>query len=90
MSPPPFSTLGLVPLVLLRWRIGVLSLGDDEARALGVNVRLVRGVVIVAATLVTYLEFLRTNMARGEYCALLPPVKVRVGGCSLGAEGSPQ
>ncbi len=49
----PLVILGLVPLVLLRWRIGVLSLGDDEARALGVNVRLVRGVVIAAATLVT-------------------------------------
>jgi iron complex transport system permease protein len=49
----PLVLLGLIPLVLLRWRIGVLSLGDDEARALGVNVRLVRGVVIVAATLVT-------------------------------------
>jgi len=30
--------IGLVPLVLLRWRIGVLALGDDEARALGVDV----------------------------------------------------
>jgi len=49
----PLVILGLVPLVLLRWRIGVLSLGDDEARALGVNVRLVRGVVILAATLMT-------------------------------------
>jgi iron complex transport system permease protein len=49
----PLVIVGLVPLALLRWRIGVLSLGDDEARALGVNVRLVRGVVIVAATLVT-------------------------------------
>ena len=49
----PLVILGLVPLGLLRWRIGVLSLGDDEAKALGVNVRLVRGVVIIAATLVT-------------------------------------
>lgn len=49
----PLVMLGLVPLALLRWRIGVLSLGDDEARALGVNVRVVRGVVIAAATLVT-------------------------------------
>jgi iron complex transport system permease protein len=49
----PLVIVGLVPLALLRWRIGVLSLGDDEARALGVNVRLVRGVVIAAATLVT-------------------------------------
>jgi iron complex transport system permease protein len=49
----PLVILGLVPLVALRWRIGVMSLGDDEARALGVNVRLVRGVVIAAATLIT-------------------------------------
>jgi iron complex transport system permease protein len=49
----PLVALGLVPLALLRWRIGVLSLGDDEAKALGVNVRVVRGVVIGAATLVT-------------------------------------
>ncbi len=37
-SVAPLVIVGLVPLVLLRWRIGVLSLGDDEARALGVNV----------------------------------------------------
>jgi len=49
----PLVIAGLVPLVLLRWRIVVLSLGDDEARALGVNVRFVRGVVIAAATLIT-------------------------------------
>lgn len=49
----PLVIVGLVPLVLLRWRIGVLSLGDDEARALGVNVAFVRGVVVAAATLVT-------------------------------------
>lgn len=49
----PLAIAGLVPLCLLRWRIGVLSLGDDEARALGVDVTVVRGVVIVAATLMT-------------------------------------
>ncbi len=49
----PLVLLGLVPLAALRWRIGVLSLGDDEAKALGVNVRFVRGVVILAATLIT-------------------------------------
>jgi iron complex transport system permease protein len=49
----PLVILGLVPLGLLRWRIGVLSLGDDEAKALGVNVRFVRFVVITSATLIT-------------------------------------
>jgi iron complex transport system permease protein len=49
----PLVALGLVPLVLLRWRIGVLSLGDDEARALGVDVARLRPLVIAAATLMT-------------------------------------
>jgi iron complex transport system permease protein len=49
----PLVAAGLVPLLLLRWRVGVLSLGDDEARALGVDVPRLRVVVITAATLMT-------------------------------------
>jgi iron complex transport system permease protein len=49
----PLVMVGLVPLILLRWRIGVLSLGDDEARALGVDVPRLRLLVIGAATLMT-------------------------------------
>jgi iron complex transport system permease protein len=49
----PVVLLGLAPLFLLRWRIGVLSLGEDEARALGVDLGRLRVVVIAAATLVT-------------------------------------
>jgi len=49
----PAVLLGLVPLVLLRWRINVLSLGDDEARALGVEAGRIRFIVIAAATLIT-------------------------------------
>ena len=49
----PVVLIGLVPLVLLRWRINVLSLGDEEARALGVEAGRLRLVVIVCATLIT-------------------------------------
>ncbi|HEU4379319.1 MAG TPA: iron ABC transporter permease, partial [Hyphomicrobiaceae bacterium] len=49
----PLVLLGLVPLVLLRWRINVLSLGDDEAKALGVEAERLRMIVIAAATLMT-------------------------------------
>jgi len=49
----PFALLGLAPLIALRWRIGVLSLDDDEAQALGVPVRRTRLLVIGCATLVT-------------------------------------
>jgi len=49
----PMVLVGLVPLGLLRWRINVLSLGDEEARALGVEAGRTRLLVIVAATLIT-------------------------------------
>ncbi|MDR1299906.1 MAG: iron ABC transporter permease [Oscillospiraceae bacterium] len=45
--------VGLAPLLLLRWRINILTLSDEEARTLGVNVGAVRAVVIVCATLIT-------------------------------------
>jgi len=45
--------LGLIPLLLFRWRINILTLGDDEARTMGVNAHAVRLVVIVSATLIT-------------------------------------
>ena len=44
---------GLAVLFALRWRINVLTMGDDEASTMGVNARRVRLIVIVAATLVT-------------------------------------
>ncbi len=40
-------------LLALRWRINVMSFGDDEARAMGVNVGKTRAVIIAAATLLT-------------------------------------
>ena len=49
----PLVLVGLVPLVLLRWRINVLSLGDEEARALGVEAGRLRFLVVAAATLMT-------------------------------------
>ena len=45
--------IGLVTLFALRWRINILTMGDDEAATMGVNARLVRLLVMVAATLVT-------------------------------------
>jgi iron complex transport system permease protein len=42
-----------VPLFILRWRINILSTGEEEARSLGVNVAAVRVAVIGCATLLT-------------------------------------
>lgn len=44
---------GLAVLWLLRWRLDVLSLGDEEAASLGVRAGLVRAFAVAAATLAT-------------------------------------
>lgn len=44
---------GVLVLVALRWRMNVMSLPDEEARALGVATGPLRVVIIAAATLVT-------------------------------------
>jgi iron complex transport system permease protein len=49
----PAVGLGLVPMVLLRWRLNLMTLGEDEARALGVDTRRLRATVVTAATLMT-------------------------------------
>jgi len=47
------ASIGLAPMLLLRWRINVLALPDDEARSLGVDTAKLRALVIAAATLMT-------------------------------------
>ncbi len=49
----PLVVVGLTPMLLLRWRVNLLSLSDEEAAALGVNVARLRGILIVSATLMT-------------------------------------
>jgi iron complex transport system permease protein len=49
----PLALAGLAPMLLLRWRINLLALPDDEARAIGVDTRRLRALVIAAATLMT-------------------------------------
>ena len=45
--------LGAIPLLLLRWRLNTLAFGDAEAEALGVNVRVLRAVLVLCSTLLT-------------------------------------
>lgn len=49
----PPMILGTTGLLLVRWRINILSMGDEEARALGINTELLKGIIIVCATVVT-------------------------------------
>ncbi len=45
--------IGFIALLLIGWRINVLSMGDDEARSLGVNTEKMRLFVILCCTLLT-------------------------------------
>lgn len=55
-------SIGLIVLFLLRWRINLLTLGDDEARAMGVNVTALRFAVIIFATLITAASIAASGM----------------------------
>jgi iron complex transport system permease protein len=46
-------TLGLIPLFIFRWRINLLTLNEEEAQSMGVNVKTTRALVIVCSTLIT-------------------------------------
>lgn len=45
--------IGIIPIIALKWRLNVLSFGEDEAKAMGVNVSSVRVICIICATLLT-------------------------------------
>ena len=49
----PAFCVGMGILVLCRWRINLLSLGDEEAQSLGVNIRMERAFIIFVCTVLT-------------------------------------
>jgi iron complex transport system permease protein len=52
MALPPI-VLGSLGLLLVRWKLNVLAMGDEEARSLGVETERLKGMVIVCTTLIT-------------------------------------
>lgn len=52
MALPPI-VLGCIGLLFLRWMINVLTMGDEEARSLGVRTEWLKGGIIVFTTLIT-------------------------------------
>lgn len=49
----PLIILGLAVIYLLRWRLNILPLPEDEARAGGISLRALRGITILCATAMT-------------------------------------
>ncbi|MEG2286067.1 MAG: iron ABC transporter permease, partial [Eubacterium sp.] len=49
----PIMIISGTILLIMRWRINLLSLGDYEAQSLGVNLRFERGIAIICSTVLT-------------------------------------
>lgn len=49
----PVILLAGLLIILLRWRINVISLGEKEAQTLGINLFVERGIVIACSTILT-------------------------------------
>jgi iron complex transport system permease protein len=49
----PIILAGTVFLLLIRWRINLLTMGEEDARSLGVDTGKIRGMIIVSATFIS-------------------------------------
>jgi iron complex transport system permease protein len=49
----PLIGLATAVLILIRYRLNVLAMGDEEARSLGLRTELHKGIIIVCATVIT-------------------------------------
>ena len=49
----PVILLGSVGLLLVSWRLNVLSMGDDEARSMGIQTESLKAFIIICTTLIT-------------------------------------
>lgn len=49
----PVIIIAIAVLMSIRWRINILSLGENEARTLGMNILHIRGLMILCATMLT-------------------------------------
>jgi iron complex transport system permease protein len=45
--------IGMIILILIRWRFNVLAMGEEEAKALGVETGKLRVIIVVCCTMIT-------------------------------------
>lgn len=73
-------TIAIVPIVILRWSLNIMTQGEEEAKALGVNTKAVRLASIISATIVTATATSLCGMI--SYVGLVIPHLVRmITGC---------
>ncbi len=45
--------IGVVPMILLRWKLNVMTFGEEEAKSLGIETEKIRILIIIASTIAT-------------------------------------
>jgi iron complex transport system permease protein len=89
--------VGMSGLLMLRWRLNLLSMGDEEARSLGVRTERLKGIIIVCTTLITaasvcvagvigWIGLVIPHVARmivGPDHKVLLPTSIAIGACYL-------
>lgn len=45
--------LGMLVLYLLRWKMNLVAVGEDEARSMGINTKVMRIIIVAASTLIS-------------------------------------
>ncbi|MFY9262484.1 MAG: iron ABC transporter permease [Actinomycetaceae bacterium] len=68
--------VGVLVLWSLGWKLNVLSMGDDEARTLGINPEILKLILIVTATLITAIAVSATGII--SWIGLMMPHAIRM------------
>ena len=90
-------TIGIIGIMLVRWQVNVLSLGEKEAKTLGVNTGLCRMIMIASTSIATagavcisgtigWIGLIIPHIVRmlvGNDNRILLPVSLSLGGCFL-------
>ncbi|SMP60635.1 iron complex transport system permease protein [Anoxynatronum buryatiense] len=93
----PLIGVGILIIFAIRWHLNVLSLPEEEARSMGVNLKLLRGLIIIATTVITavavslsgiigFVGLVIPHFARmvvGHEHRVLVPVTILMGGIYL-------
>lgn len=51
MGPP--IIIGIIILLLIRWRINLLSMGEEEAQTMGADIKTLQAIIIICCTVIT-------------------------------------
>ncbi|MCM1226978.1 MAG: iron ABC transporter permease [Clostridium sp.] len=93
----PLIIAGIIVIFLLRWKLNILSLSEDEARSSGIDIKKIRLIFIIASTVITasvvsmcgqvgWIGLLIPHIARmlaGSNNRFVIPICISIGACFM-------